>query len=850
MLIEREGPLAVLAEAAGAGVGSVVLLTGEAGMGKTSVVETFVEQIADRLTVYVGACDDLLVPPALGPVREALRGVSGPVATALAGPSTEPVFEALAGHFEAPRLQVLVVEDVHWADDATLDVLRYLTRRLDRLRLLLVLTYRPDLVDSRPGLRSLLADLRGRPTHRVSLEPLSPKAIRRLAADSSYDVDELHTLTRGNPFFLTEILDDQGTGIPPTVVDAVLARVAHLSESCRRMVEQLSVVPSHLDLDQARRMLGESLEDLAEAERHGVLVLAADEIGFRHEIVRRAIESTLPVLRRRLLHEPVISALLAEPVPELSRVVHHASEARDIATLVRFAPAAGREAAAAGAHQQAVAAFETVMPYADQLPLAERAELLDDYAWELHIAHRFFEAVQVGTEAITLREQIGAPVSLAETLVRVSRSQYLAGDTSDALAAISRAEDLAAGSPAALASVLAYRGMMVTLTRQGSAVEELQRARGLAIDAGRTDLASLCLNYLGMTQAYAGQAGGLAKIEESLAAALGSGDHESAARAYTSLAAVLFREGQFEQLTTCLEAGLSFVREHGIWAHRYDLEVHQACLDLRRGDWAAAEQGLQRLLDSTDDPGMYAVYSAPVLGRLLARRGEQAAAESVFEESWRRAWDQESLIGVLFTGLLGAELAALTGNRDLARSLHAAAMERPIPPGLGCVMGELFFYLHCAGVEVAPFEGCAEVYAAALTGDWTRAVALTHDPYERALFQGRSGNTEATIAAVRTLDELGAKPAAELTRARLAELGVQRLPRRADATTRSNAAGLTARQLEVLRLLVENRTTSEIAAELFLSPRTVDHHVAAIMAKLDVPTRKQAAAIAQAQNLV
>jgi len=316
------------------------------------------------------------------------------------------------------------------------------------------------------------------------------------------------------------------------------------------------------------------------------------------------------------------------------------------------------------------------------------------------------------------------------------------------------------------------------------------------------------------------------------------------------LAAVLFREGQFEQLATCLEAGLSFVSEHGIWAHRYDLEVHQASLDLRRGDWAAAEQGLQRLLDSTDDPGMYAVYSAPVLGRLLARRGEQAAAESVFEQSWRRGWEQESLIGVLFTGLLGAELAWLTGNRDLARTIHDAAMERPIPPGLGYIMGELFFYLQSAGVEVAPFDGCAEMYAAAITGDWSRAVALTRDPYERALFQGRSGDVEATVAAVRTLDELGAKPAAELTRARLSQLGIQRLPRRADAATRSNAAGLTARQLEVLRLLVENRTTGEIAAELFLSPRTVDHHVAAIMAKLGVPTRKQAAAIAKERNLV
>ncbi|MFC5266116.1 ATP-binding protein [Kribbella qitaiheensis] len=851
-LLERDQAIARLLAAAREDESSVALITGEAGIGKTSVVRALLDRIPPGVRAFAGACDDLLAPPALGPIREAFRGSGSAAAEALASGAMDATFEAVTAALSGSQLQVLVIEDVHWADDVTIDVLRYLVRRLDRIRVLLVLTYRPDAVDSRASLRALLGDLRGDRIIRIELSPLSLTAVTALAAGSAHNADELHSLTKGNPFYLTETLAGPAGDIPVTVVDAVLARVGSLSDQCLPLVEQLSVIPTQLRLDFAERLLGKDFEQLAEAEQRGVLVLQSAGVGFRHEIARRATEQQLPEIRRRSLNATVVSVLLQEEQPDLSRLIHHAAQARDVDTLVAYAPQAARASSAAGSHQEAVATFETVTPYADRLPPDERAAFLDDYAWELHIAHRLSDAVQVGEEAIKLREQAGEPAALAETLLRVSRSQYLSGDTKHAITGIERAGRLAesADSKEVLASISAYRGMTVTQARQGHAIEELQRARQLALEVGRTDLAALCLNYLGVTYSYMGNPEGLRLIHDSLESALASGDDESAARGYTSLAAVLYREGRFAELAECLDAGLEFTREHGIWAHSYDLEVHQAQLDLRLGRWDTAETRLRRLVASSDDPGMFAVYSRPVLARLMLRQDESVEAEDMLAASWKRAWAQESLIGVLYAGVGGAEWTWLSGRRDVAEQLYKTATEQSIPVGLGFIVGEFYYYLWRAGLDIEPFEGCAEVYAAAMRGDWERAVALTEDPYEQALFKAGSDDVEATTQAIWALDELGARPAARLARAELAKLGVKRLPRRPAAATRSNPAGLTARQVDVLRLLAAGRSNNEIAAELVLSVRTVDHHVSAILLKLGVPTRRQAASTAASLGLV
>ncbi|MGH3478732.1 MAG: AAA family ATPase, partial [Nocardioidaceae bacterium] len=351
-LLEREPALDVLRAAvaeAAAGHGSTVLLTGEAGIGKTSVIRAFLAGLDHRVRVLAGACDDLLAPRTLGPLRDAARGSCGPLERALVGPQPgDTVFGAIVEELTGTAPTVVVVEDVHWADDATLDVLRYLSRRLAGLRAILVLTFRDVEVDAAHPLQGLLGALAGAPVHRVPLLPLSAAAVGALCAGTDRDGAAMYGLTGGNPFYVTEALAAPPDAVPTTITDTVLARLCRLSPDCRSALEQLSVTPTRVALELVEELLGGLLDALAEAEDHGIIEVGVDGIAFRHELARRAVEHSLPAIRRRTLHRVMVRALRAQrpsdlSQPDLARLVHHAVAAADAATVAEYAPRAGRE---------------------------------------------------------------------------------------------------------------------------------------------------------------------------------------------------------------------------------------------------------------------------------------------------------------------------------------------------------------------------------------------------------------------------------------------------------------------------------------------------------------------------
>ena len=189
------------------------------------------------------------------------------------------------------------------------------------------------------------------------------------------------------------------------------------------------MVPSHVPPELAALLLGETMRALPAAELAGVIEDRPDGLGFRHELARRAIESSLPVTRVRLLNRAVVEALRAQDRPERARLMHHAVAAGDVDTVLAVGPQAAREAARAGAHRQALAHLEAVVPYAARLAPAEQAAVLDDYGWELYNAARFREAVRAGSAAAELYAGLGDPVALGLCLVRVSRHWFMAGET-------------------------------------------------------------------------------------------------------------------------------------------------------------------------------------------------------------------------------------------------------------------------------------------------------------------------------------------------------------------------------------------------------------------------------------
>ena len=839
--------------AAGTGRGGAAVVTGEAGIGKTSVVRALRASLDHGVRVLAGACDDLLSPRALGPLREATAGTTGPLAAALAGDQPEAVPGAAVAELALWRPTVLVVEDLHWADDATLDVLGHVARRLADLPALLVLTFRVEEVPPSHPLRRVLAALAAAPVRRLALAPLSSEAVAGLAAGSRRDSAELHALTGGNPFYVTEALAAPGDAVPPTVADAVLARIGRLDAACRDAVEQLSVVPTAVALDLARHLLGERFDALAPAEEQGVLQVRDDGLAFRHELSRRAVEQSLSALRRAALHRRVVDALTGTEPRDLLRLVHHAVQAGDVAAIVAHAPAAGREAAAAGSHRQALALLEVALRHADRLPDRERARLHDDHAWELHNAHRHEEAVAGSERAVALLRTANEPLALGAALGRLSRHRYLTGDTdgaeeaaADALRTVTPLQ-----APVAVAAAATSRATLLALGGHPGALAALHDAHLMAHRAGRFDLVALCLNYESLTETDVDVDHRIALLRASIELAARHGADEAVARGYTNLSEMLFRYSRFAELEEALGAGLAFTDDHGLPSHAYNLLVHRSLLALRRGVWADAEARLEALVDQDDDPGMLAGHSRPPYGRLLARRGV-AGAGQLLALAWERALRQRSLLCLAYAGTALVEHAWLADRPDRAATVLEGWARHARRPSAEPVHAEILRYAARAGLTVEAFPGCPEPWAAGLRGDWRAAATgweRIGDPYEQALELADSREPGPTLEALRVLEDLGAHAAVRWVRQRLRELGVTRVPRRPTAVTRAHPAGLTRRQADVLALAADGLTNAEIADRLVLSVRTVDTHVAAILDRLGVRSRREAATVARTLDL-
>jgi DNA-binding CsgD family transcriptional regulator/tetratricopeptide (TPR) repeat protein len=859
-LLERSellGDLESLIETARGGRGAVVAIGGEAGIGKTSVVEALRARVS-RARFLVGACDSLTTPRPLGPLHDiAVDPASGMARPLADGRPRHEVFDALLDELRSSlRPAVVVLEDVHWADEATLDLIRFVGRRIADTHGVVVLTYRDDEVGPRHPLTAVLGDLAtARRYRRFTLEPLSVDAVRTLAEGGDVDPERLHALTDGNPFFVTEVLAAGASDVPASVADAVLARVGRLPEASRRLVDAVSVIPDRAPNWLVQRLTEADEEARRRAIEGGLLVPYGDGLHFRHDLARRAVEAALDPDARLRLHRHAVAALESPPVggPDPAQLAHHADLVGDGPRVAVWGRIAAEEAFGSGSYREAYDHARRVLRFREELGPAEQSDMLEQLGVICRIVDRPRQGVEALEEARALREAMGDPLALGGCLTELSHCYWLAGDGLNATTtgdeSVALLEPL--GPTRELGYALATRAHLAMLQRRARQAIDLGE-QAVALAERFDDIATVAraLNAVGAAKVVAGRPGG---EEDLLRSVELSGD---AATPWQGVSAL----GN-------LGSGFGEVRDYGRAARyleqtideatRYDSDLMvdyarawQARVHFEQGRWGVAALTASKALRREAGSPIVSITALTVLGRVASRRGESDA-----DQTLAVAWEQAETTGdvqrtwPVAAGL--AEAAWLRGDLDRVPGIVGPILDFAGELGVRWAIGELAYWMWRAGALEAPPDGAAEPYALQMAGDWRAAAEawrVIGCPYEEADALA-DGDDEARLAAIRIWDELGAGPAPARVRSELRSRGVS-VPRGPRPTTAENPAGLTARQAEVLGLLAEGMSNAAIAERLFISPKTVDHHVSAILARLGVASRGEAAAEAHRSGLL
>ncbi len=853
-LLERTDELEALAtglaQVSASGRGRLVLVAGEAGIGKTALVDAFAAQVAPT-RVLTGACEALRTPRPLGPLLDIAADVGGDLAEiADAGASPSDVVRTLLRELRRQTPTLVVLEDLHWADEATLDLLRLLARRIATVPALVVATHRDELDRTHP-LRVLLGELPRPAAGRIGLRPLSVGAVAALAGPHGVDAGQLHSRTSGNPFYVTEALAGGGA-LPETVLDAVLARAARLGDGARALLDAVAVVPPRAELWLLEAIASEHLEHLEACIASGMLRSEDGGVAFRHEIARVAIDDALPPDRRIALHRRVLPALAGRA--DVARLAHHAESAGDAEAVLRHATAAGDRAARLGSHNEAAEQFARALRFAPHGDA--RLDLLERRSYACYLTNDIPGAVDARREALAVHAERGDRRRAGDSHRWLSRLAWFSGDNAtaegEALAAVRLLEAMEHGPELAMAwSNTAQLRMLAddlpgTLEWGVPAIDLAQR-----LDEVETLAHALC--NVGAAEGRAGLPEGREKLRRSLDLALEAGLEEHAARAHTNLSCGAIRARRYTEGDRCLEVGLAYCRDRDLDSWRLYMLGWAARSHLEQGRWDDAAQCASTVLrESRTAPTR--ISALTVLGRLRARRGDPDVW-SPLDEAGELAPPTGELQRIVPAVLARAEARWLGGEagRIAAETDEALMLARRNRDTWA--VGELTTWRRRAGIEPSTEDLalCEDPFRLELTGDAVGAATAWRAlgcPYEAALAPLAGEDPDAMLAGLEELRALGATASAARVARALRERGVRNLrqgPRRA---TRANPAGLTVRELEVLRLLAEGMRNAQIAERLVVSPKTVGHHVSAILRKLGTATRTQAAAEAARLQII
>jgi DNA-binding CsgD family transcriptional regulator/tetratricopeptide (TPR) repeat protein len=832
-------------------VGHLVLLKGEAGIGKSTLIEAFTLDRSAR--VLWGTCDPVTPPRPLAPIVDIAETTGGDLRSALATRDRHRILSAFLSRLRAEGGPwIVVLEDMQWADEGTLELLRVVGRRIAQLPALVVITYRDDDLGPDHPLSVALGDIPPASRVPISLPPLSIAAVEELAAGTATDAGALHRATGGNPFFVTEVLATESADVPTTVRDAVRARARTLTDTGQRVLRAAAVLGLRFDNRTLSMVAGTPSVLVEECAVRGFLRRHRSTMEFRHELVQKALLESVAFSERADLHGRALAVLRRqEPAVDPAELARHAIGAGDGTAIAELAPQAGARAAAYGAHRAAIAHYESALPHLADLDPAERSSLLAAYAHECYLTDEIERAIAAQLEAIGGWRSVGDVAAQSRALSQLAEYLWWNGEPDRAQQTAADAVRLLESIPATDNMARAYARLAHVSMLSGGCEEAIEwgtRAILLARSEGQEDVMIHAFNTVGCAEVRTGRDEGWEKLEESLRRATVADLEEDTARALNNLMASAREDRRYALFDRYSAEAATFFADR-------DLDASEQCLIgdvvdglFERGRWSEAVAQAKTVIQRGSIHGR--IQCLTVTGRVAARRGESDPFAQLDEAlTLLQVYGGEASYPLRAAR---AEAAWLAGRpREAAAELESGltTVDQASNPWF---IGEYALWARKLGIEWEWPGQVAEPYALHLAGHPEKAAAAWAAlgcPYEEARALAESDDVDDVGRALSIFQSLGASPAAKAVGDRLRALGVRRIGRGPRLTTRANPAGLSNREVEVLTLLADGLRNADIARRLVVSTRTVDHHVSSILNKLAVGSRFEAGQQAVALGL-
>ncbi len=851
-LIEREGVLSSLHtcfENTLEGEGHSVFVCGESGIGKTSLVKQFCKEVNRRAVILQGSCDALFTPSPLAPVYDIMLQLQQDMQQQGTHITDRTAFFSQV--FLALKNQthpfIIVFEDIHWADEATLDFIKFLARRITQLPGLFILTYRDNEIHTKHPLRNVLGQLVPGSFSRLQLQPLSKSAVEKLAEEKGYNGEDIYTVSGGNPFYVNELLASYNQGVPDNIKDSILSAYNRLHEKAKDIWEILSVVPTGLELNYFEKINPYYTEAVGICLEHKILLIENKQIAFKHELFRRTIEGSLSPLLRVALNRKILDLFREsfEAHNEIERIVHHAKNANEYDIVVKYAPMAAQHAAALGAHIEAARLYLTGIEYYQKQDKDVLVKFYEAYAYECYLTNQISEAIIYTAKSLEIWKEKKLTEQTGSSLRFLSRLWWFNGNGKNAEQYAAQAIAVLDAAPASKAKAMAFSNMSqlkMLADQSEDCVFWGEKAIAMANELGDEEILAHALNNVGTVQmmTVVTKEKGAAKLLQSLELALKNRYDEHAARAYTNLCSVNVKLKDYVAAEKYLLQGIQYCEERDLNSWTTYMLSWKARLYTETGKWNEALTIADRLINmETSPPVQISVLVA--IGLIKMRRGETNALSFLLQAKKLAFVTQEvqRLLPVL-TALL--EYEWLTGSIETEQKdidALTALIKNSDEVADDC---SFIFWLKKVRGQTMPgfklFEGynitnATAVKAASL---WEKIGTL----YEQALALYEGGEVDKRKA-VSIMHQLGATATYEKLIQQMRSSGIKSIPRGMRKSTQANEANLTQREIDIVTLLKDGLQNKEIAAKLFISPKTVDHHISSLLYKLEVNSRTKAA---------